>query len=282
VSDLNEHLLQLADLDNPRWNEGATIDANLAISNVDRTVGATLAGAIAKRWGDSGLPKGEIRVCFTGTAGQSFGAFAIRGMRFDLTGEANDYVGKGLGGGEIVVRAPDYARYRPAESSLMGNTVLYGATGGTLFAAGQAGERFAVRNSGATAVVEGLGDHGCEYMTGGVVAVLGRTGRNFGAGMTGGRAYVWDPQEQFPARMNPDLVRYERIEDETALAELHDLITQHVELTGSRRGRDLLHGWERTQHQFWVVLPKTAVKNADITATAAETIPVAEEHVAAA
>ncbi len=281
VSGINEHLLQLADLENPHWNEGATVNANLTIANVDRTVGATLAGAIAKRWGDGGLPKGEIRVSFTGTAGQSFGAFAIRGMRFDLTGEANDYVGKGLGGGEIVVRAPAYARYRPAESSLMGNTVLYGATGGTLFAAGQAGERFAVRNSGATAVVEGLGDHGCEYMTGGVVAVLGRTGRNFGAGMTGGRAYIWDPKDQFPARMNGDLIRCERIEDKSALAELHDLITQHVELTGSRRGRDLLHAWERTQHQFWLVVPKTVDKNAPIVATAEEVIPVVEERIAA-
>ncbi len=177
-------------------------------------------------------------------------------MRLELTGEANDYVGKGLGGGELILRAPEHARYRPSESSLMGNTVLYGATGGELWAAGQAGERFAVRNSGATAVIEGLGDHGCEYMTGGLVLVLGRTGRNFGAGMTGGRAYIWDAKDEFPERVNGDLVRCERVEAPEILAQLRALIEGHLDRTGSRRARDLLHSWERTMRQFWQVVPK--------------------------
>jgi glutamate synthase domain-containing protein 3 len=277
ASALNERLLVEADLTAAHWDIGGLFEIDLPISNTDRTVGATLSGAIARRWGDAGLPEGEIRLRFSGSAGQSFGAFAIRGMRLELTGEANDYVGKGLGGGEIVVRTPEHARYRPSESALIGNTVLYGATGGQLFAAGQAGERFAVRNSGATAVVEGVGDHGCEYMTGGLIVVLGRTGRNFGAGMTGGRAFVWDPSEEFPKRINGDLVRYERPEDPETLDELHELIARHVELTGSRRGRDLLHGWERTSGQFWQVVPK-AVPLATASTSALETVPTAEEE----
>ena len=256
ISALNLQLASLVQGDGPAWQPGDTIALELEITNIDRTVGATLAGAIASRWGDAGLPEGEIQVRFNGTAGQSFGAFAIHGMRLELTGEANDYVGKGLGGGEIILRAPDHARYRTHDSVLMGNTVLYGATGGSLWAAGQAGERFAVRNSGATAVVEGVGDHGCEYMTGGLVLVLGRTGRNFGAGMTGGRAYIWDPQDVFPGRVNGELVRCDRVEDLDTLVEIRDLIARHVERTGSKRGRDLLHLWSRTARQFWQVTPK--------------------------
>jgi glutamate synthase domain-containing protein 3 len=201
-------------------------------------------------------------------------------MRLALTGDANDYVGKGLGGGEIVVRPPEYARYRAGESTLMGNTVLYGATGGYLWAAGQAGERFAVRNSGATAVIEGVGDHGCEYMTGGNVVVLGRTGRNFGAGMTGGVAYVWDAQEQFAGRVNTELVAIERVDAES-LQELRNLIARHVELTGSRRGRDILHAWERTSQQFWRVAPKVVAAKATTATTVTEAIPTAEVAVPA-
>ncbi len=264
VSELNERLVGLAD------TVDDSVEIELPISNIDRTVGSTLSGAIARRWGDAGLPSGEIRLRFNGSAGQSFGAFAIKGMHLALTGEANDYVGKGLGGGEIVVRAPEHARYRPSESTLIGNTVLYGATGGTLWAAGQAGERFAVRNSGATAVVEGVGDHGCEYMTGGLVVVLGRTGRNFGAGMTGGRAFVWDPQDEFPGRVNGELVCCDRLADAATLQELRQLIARHVELTSSRRGRDLLHAWERTSAQFWQVVPKVATAPAVAVAEPAE------------
>ena len=276
-SELNKRLAELAE------NRHGSVELQLPISNTDRTVGATLSGAIARQWGDAGLLDGQIRLRFEGSAGQSFGAFAIKGVRLELTGEANDYVGKGLGGGEIVVRAPEHARYRPGDSTLVGNTVLYGATGGTLWAAGQAGERFAVRNSGATAIVEGVGDHGCEYMTGGLVVVLGRTGRNFGAGMTGGRAYVWDTGDEFPSRVNGDLVRYERVEDPATMEELRGLIGRHVELTGSRRGRDLLHGWERTSRQFWQVVPKgapaaaPAVSQSTTEIETAPTAPVAEE-----
>jgi glutamate synthase (ferredoxin) len=256
VSALNERLAGLAEPAGELAGTQDSIELKLPITNCDRTVGATLAGEIARRWADAGLSDGSIQLRFTGSAGQSFGAFAIRGMQLELTGEANDYVGKGLGGGEIIVRAPEHARYRTGDSTLIGNTVLYGATSGTLWAAGQAGERFAVRNSGATAVVEGVGDHGCEYMTGGLVVVLGRTGRNFGAGMTGGRAYVWDPKGEFQGRVNGDLVRCNRVADPATLAELHALILRHVQLTGSKRGRDLLHLWERTAGQFWQVLPK--------------------------
>ncbi|MBI3322271.1 MAG: glutamate synthase subunit alpha, partial [Candidatus Omnitrophica bacterium] len=183
------------------------------IRNIHRTVGARVAGVIASRYGDAGLPVGTIDLAFTGTAGQSFGAFCINGMRLVLVGEANDYVGKGMAGGELVIRPPDNAGFVWHKNVIMGNTCLYGATGGYLYAAGRAGERFAVRNSGAIAVLEGLGDHGCEYMTGGIVLVLGSTGRNFAAGMTGGTAFVLDPENLFSRQINPALVETVRVED---------------------------------------------------------------------
>ena len=173
------------------------------IHNRDRAVGASLAGEIARRWGDGGLPSGSITHHYAGSAGQSFGAFCVPGMRLILAGDANDYVAKSMTGGEIVVMPPTHHRYLAHEQVIMGNTVLYGATGGILLANGRAGERFAVRNSGAIAVVEGVGDHGCEYMTGGVVVVLGRTGRNFGAGMSGGVAYVFDDEDCLPPTSTP-------------------------------------------------------------------------------
>src|SRR5574341_826786 len=181
-----------------------------AIQNTDRSVGARLAGEIARRYGDAGLPPRTIGCTFYGSAGQSFGAFCINGLHLTLLGEANDYVGKGMAGGEIIMRLPREARYVSNENFILGNTVLYGATGGTLFAAGRAGERFAVRNSGAVAVVEGVGDHGCEYLTGGTVVVLGATGRNFAAGMTGGVAFVSDLENNFLPRLNTELVNAER------------------------------------------------------------------------
>ena len=172
------------------------------IRNVNRTVGAMLSGEVAQRYGHAGLPEDTISVSLRGNAGQSFGAFLARGVTLELTGDANDYVGKGLSGGRVVVRQPAEAKREPTENIIVGNTVLYGAIAGEAYFEGVAGERFAVRNSGAVAVVEGSGDHGCEYMTGGVVVVLGETGRNFAAGMSGGVAYVYDPQRRFESLCN--------------------------------------------------------------------------------
>jgi len=203
TSELNLQILHDAA---PALEHGQTVELEYPIVNCDRTVGATLAGAIGARYGDAGLPEGTITLRYIGSAGQSFGAFQARGVRSLLVGEANDYVGKGMAGGEIIVRLRPEARYVSHENTIIGNTVLYGATGGALYAAGRAGERFAVRNSGAVAVIEGLGDHGCEYMTGGVVLVLGATGRNFAAGMTGGLAYVFDEDGSFATRCNTEMV----------------------------------------------------------------------------
>ena len=227
-----------------------------AIHNTDRTVGARLAGEIARRYGDAGLAPDTIRVTLTGSAGQSFGAFCINGVCLTLIGEANDYVGKGMAGGTLVVRPPLNARWVSNDNFIAGNTLLYGATGGVLFAAGRVGERFAVRNCGASAVVEGVGDHGCEYMTSGTVVVLGSTGRNFGAGMTGGTAYVYDHENNFSKRMNPQLVRAERLANEEDGARLHDLVEQHADATGSTWARALLDRWNETLSLFWKVIPK--------------------------
>src|SRR6202043_3963179 len=181
-----------------------------SISNSDRSIGASLAGEIARRYGNIGLPGVSITATFQGSAGQSFGAFNVPGMRLILNGEANDYVGKSMTGGQIVIAPPSDAPYASEENTILGNTILYGATGGQLFAAGRAGERFAVRNSGAVAVVEGVGAHACEYMTGGMVVVLGETGPNFAAGMSAGVAYVLDMTGVFPMRCNSELVELQR------------------------------------------------------------------------
>jgi glutamate synthase (ferredoxin) len=231
------------------------IELSYPISNCDRTVGATLSGAIGARYGEAGLPEGTITLRFQGSAGQSFAAFQAPGVRALLDGEANDYVGKGMAGGEIVVRPLAAVRYASHENTIIGNTVLYGATGGALYAAGRAGERFAVRNSGAIAVVEGLGDHGCEYMTGGVVLVLGTTGRNFAAGMTGGLAYVLDEEGSFPTRCNGDLVDIGEL-DEGDETNIRALLLRHLEVTGSARAADLLDRWELMRRQFVRVAPR--------------------------
>jgi glutamate synthase (ferredoxin) len=231
------------------------VELSYDISNRDRTVGATLSGAIGARYGEAGLPEGTITVLFAGSAGQSFGAFLAPGVHLRLDGEANDYVGKGMAGGEIVIRPPVAARYASHENAIIGNTVLYGATGGALYAAGRAGERFAVRNSGAVAVVEGVGDHGCEYMTGGVVLVLGATGRNFAAGMTGGLAYVFDELGDFAVRCNGDLVMIGGL-DAADEANVRALLIQHRELTGSQRAANLLARWEAMRGQFYRIVPK--------------------------
>jgi glutamate synthase domain-containing protein 2/glutamate synthase domain-containing protein 1/glutamate synthase domain-containing protein 3 len=228
--------------------------ATQPIANTDRAFGAHVAGAIAARFGDRGLPDGSVRLHVTGSAGQSFGAFAVPGMRLVLTGDANDYVGKGMHGGEIVVRPHPRQRGR-AHQVLAGNTALYGATGGRLFVAGRAGERFAVRNSGATAVVEGIGDHGCEYMTGGTVVVLGPVGVNFAAGMSGGVAYVLDPGDRLGARCNPEATTVAAI-DARDRQVIRALVEAHLRATGSRVARQLLRAGDEALAGFRKIAPE--------------------------
>ncbi|MGH8904281.1 MAG: glutamate synthase-related protein [Egibacteraceae bacterium] len=231
--------------------EGTVLQLKYDIRNTERTVGARLGGAIGLEFGGR-VPEGSVSVRFTGEAGQSFGAFLSDGVEFVLTGEANDYVGKGMAGGRIVIRPPADDAGEPV---LLGNTVLYGATGGELYVAGRAGERFAVRNSGAVAVVEGAGEHACEYMTGGTVVILGETGFNVGAGMTGGVCYVLDETSGILARVNGQLVEARR-PDSAQLALLHDLVGRHAELTGSARGAALLADWDAGSAAFWCVAPR--------------------------
>jgi glutamate synthase (NADPH/NADH) large chain len=231
------------------------------IRNFNRSIGARLAGEIARQHGNEGMREAPLEILLRGTAGQSFGVWNVAGLNLTLIGDANDYVGKGMAGGRIVVRPPEDAAYLARETAIIGNTCLYGATGGALFAAGTAGERFAVRNSGATAIIEGAGDHCCEYMTGGVVVVLGRTGVNFGAGMTGGFAYVLDIDRDFVDRYNHELIDIHRITPESMEAHLHhlrSLIVQHVEATGSEWGKLILDDYRTYLPKFWVVKPKAA------------------------
>jgi glutamate synthase (NADPH/NADH) large chain/glutamate synthase (ferredoxin) len=231
------------------------ITLSYEIRNIHRTVGTTVAGEIAFRYGDQGLPDGTIECYFRGSAGQSFGAFCIKGMRLILTGEANDYVGKGMAGAELVIKPPANARFRSHENVIIGNTVMYGATSGFLYAAGQAGERFCVRNSGGCAVVEGVGDHACEYMTGGVVIILGETGRNLGAGMTGGSAYVLDEKQNLPENHNPQSVKLEPVTDNKDITVLVTEIERHAELTGSKRAKEILSNWDTYLPIFRKVSP---------------------------
>jgi len=253
------------------------------IRNVDRSVGAMLSGEVARRFGHKGLRDDTISVRLSGIAGQSFGAFLARGIAFDLQGAANDYVGKGLSGGRLVIRPPVASRTVAQESIIVGNTVLYGAVEGEAYFAGVAGERFAVRNSGVVAVVEGVGDHGCEYMTGGIVVVIGQTGRNFAAGMSGGVAYVLDEAGDFAKRCNMAMVELEPVPEEDDLMEkllhhggdidhkgrvdvsgdmtshdeerLYQLISNHVHYTGSGRGREILDDWASFRPKFRKVMP---------------------------
>jgi glutamate synthase domain-containing protein 2/glutamate synthase domain-containing protein 1/glutamate synthase domain-containing protein 3 len=228
------------------------------IRNTDRAVGAKVAGEVARRHGNAGLADATIDLTFRGAAGQSFGAFALRGMRLTLIGEANDYVGKGMGGGEILIRPPDEASFEWAENAIIGNTVMYGATGGYLFAAGRAGERFCVRNSGGVAVVEGVGDHGCEYLTAGTVVILGDVGRNFAAGMTGGEAFVLDAKGNFLRNCNHELVGLEQVCARDDAQTLRALIERHYELTGSPRAREVLSYWSECLPRFWRVITEGA------------------------
>jgi glutamate synthase domain-containing protein 3 len=249
---LNKTLLELS---RPALESGERVNATLSITNSDRAVGATLSGEIARRYGNNGLPDETVTLKFSGAAGQSFGAFLARGVSMELEGEANDYVGKGLSGGRLIMRHPRSSQFIPDQTVLVGNTVLYGATSGEAYFAGVAGERFAVRNSGANTVVEGVGDHGCEYMTGGTVVVLGRTGRNFAAGMSGGMAFVLDEFGELEKRCNTAMVRLGPVTDAEDREMLRHLVEQHARFTGSARAKRELGRWDVALRHFVAVVP---------------------------
>ncbi|MBL8226253.1 MAG: glutamate synthase large subunit [Chromatiales bacterium] len=246
----------LLELCRPAIEQKKRVRARLPIRNVNRVVGTITGSEVTRKWGAEGLPDGTIELEFDGSAGQSFGAFMPKGMTFTLHGDANDYCGKGLSGGRIVVRPPASSTFRAEDNIIVGNVALYGATSGEVFISGQAGERFAVRNSGVDTVVEGVGDHACEYMTGGTVVVLGPAGRNFGAGMSGGIAYIWDEAGDFAANVNRQMVGLEAIEDAAEEARLRRLIERHGELTGSTRAAAVLADWDRARARFVKVIPK--------------------------
>ncbi len=262
---LDQELIKLAQ---PALEKGEAVRIEVPVKNINRTVGTMLSGAVAKRYGGAGLPDDTIHVTLNGTAGQSFGAFLAKGVTLDLVGEGNDYVGKGLSGGRIIVRPNANFTGKTHENTIIGNTVMYGATSGQAFLSGVGGERFAVRNSGAAAVVEGVGDHGCEYMTGGTVVVLGQTGRNFAAGMSGGLAYVLDEDNSFNARCNLSMVTLEKVlptaeqstdepwhNDQSDEEQLKALVAQHAEFTGSPRAKAILADWDAYRGKFVKVYP---------------------------
>jgi glutamate synthase (NADPH/NADH) large chain len=287
--------------------DGTPFQGEYQVRNVNRTVGAMLSGEVARRYGHVGLPEDTISLKFLGQAGQSFGAFAARGVTLELSGDGNDYVGKGLSGGRVIVRQPAGSRRDPTENIIVGNTVLYGAIAGEAYFEGVAGERFGVRNSGAVAVVEGVGDHGCEYMTGGVVVVLGQTGRNFAAGMSGGVAYVYDPEGRFRSLCNTAMVELEAIGPASApqkgeeglrpaarapsvensgmgdmlrfdAERLKLLVERHQRATGSKRAAELLANWDRSLEAFVKVMPTDYRRALKDMASARETAqPVAAE-----
>ncbi|GBF75328.1 glutamate synthase subunit alpha [Paenibacillus sp. 598K] len=249
-------MLQLLPLAMPALENGEQVSGTLDICNTNRVVGTILGSEVTRRYGAAGLPEDTIKLHFVGSAGQSFGAFVPKGITLSLEGDSNDYVGKGLSGGKIIVAPSKAATFAAEDNVIIGNTALYGATGGEAYIRGIAGERFAVRNSGVSVVVEGVGDHGCEYMTGGRVVVLGETGRNFAAGMSGGIAYVLDRKGDFYRRCNLEMVGLERLEEEQDIAELRRLIERHVEYTGSVPGQAVLDDWEASLGQFVKVIPK--------------------------
>jgi glutamate synthase (ferredoxin) len=240
----------------PALEQGKAVNLRLPIRNVHRAVGTLLGYEVTRRYRGEGLPDGTIRIHFTGSAGQSFGAFIPRGITLTLEGDANDYLGKGLSGGRIIAFPPGGSTFLPEENILVGNVVLYGATSGEAFFRGLAGERFAVRNSGALTVVEGVGDHGCEYMTGGRVVILGRTGRNFAAGMSGGIAYVLDEEGTFERRCNKTMVDCEALEDPEEVQAILDLIRKHAYYTESDLAKKILARWDRMLPKFVKVVPR--------------------------
>ncbi|KAA9004803.1 glutamate synthase large subunit [Paenibacillus spiritus] len=247
---------QLLAIAAPAIENGTAVEASLPITNVNRAVGTILGSEVTRKYGAAGLPEDTIRLNFSGSAGQSLGAFVPKGITITVEGDSNDYVGKGLSGGKLIVKPSPQATFAAEENIIIGNTAFYGATGGEAYISGIAGERFAVRNSGAKVVVEGVGDHGCEYMTGGRVVVLGGTGRNFAAGMSGGIAYVYDPDNSFVGRCNLEMVLLERVEDEEEAQELQDMIARHAELTGSALGSRVLANWQENLPSFVRVIPK--------------------------
>jgi glutamate synthase domain-containing protein 3 len=246
---------ELIEAARPALEQGVPVALERPVRNVNRAVGGLLSSEIALRRGPDGLPDETIQVDFSGSAGQSFGAWLAPGVSFTLRGDANDYTGKGLSGGVLALLPPEGHTYAAQDNVIVGNTVLYGATSGRAFFRGLAGERFAVRNSGVLAVVEGVGDHGCEYMTGGRVVVLGTTGRNFAAGMSGGIAYVLDEEGAFPGRCNMELVEFEDI-DELEAMELRGLIAEHAQRTGSPVAERVLGSWETLLPRFVKVMPR--------------------------
>jgi glutamate synthase (ferredoxin) len=246
----------LLDLCEPAVKRGERVVAELPIRNVHRVVGTITGSEVTRQWGAAGLPEDTIRLHFKGSAGQSFGAFMPKGMTFSLEGDANDYLGKGLSGGKIIVYPPAGSTFVPEENIIIGNVALYGATSGEAYIRGMAGERFCVRNSGVNAVVEAVGDHGCEYMTGGRVVVLGPTGRNFAAGMSGGVAYVLDECGTFARDVNRQMVGIGKLEQPAEIAEVRAMIERHLGYTQSARARRVLDAWDQAVPRFVKVLPK--------------------------
>jgi glutamate synthase (ferredoxin) len=247
--------MELLELAKPALERGEKVTLDLTIRNVNRTVGTILGSDLTRRFGFDGLPDDTITLNFKGSAGQSFGAFVPRGITLRLEGDSNDYTGKGLSGGKMIIYPPKEATFVPEENILIGNVALYGATSGSMFARGVAGERFCVRNSGALAVVEGTGDHGCEYMTGGRVVIIGPTGRNFAAGMSGGIAYVYDEDGDFHIRCNKEMVDLEAL-DEEDMELVRGLMERHREYTGSTVADRLLNEWPAAAKKFVKVFPK--------------------------
>jgi glutamate synthase (NADPH/NADH) large chain len=292
--DLNPILAQVDPGPHPRWCETVgrnevpeTLDARMVqdaramledgekmqlqynVRNVHRAVGTRLSAHITRRYGMDRLQPGHITVRLRGSAGQSLGAFAVQGLKLEVFGDANDYVGKGLSGGTIVVRPLPSSPLVWSENVVIGNTCLYGATAGRLFAAGWAGERFAVRNSGATTVIEGCGDNGCEYMTGGVAVILGRVGDNFAAGMSGGMAYVWHPEELIETRINPEMVIWQRLEVPHYVGQLKGLLAEHAAATQSPLANRLLLDFDRELGRFWQIVPKEMLDKLEVPVTQA-------------
>jgi glutamate synthase (ferredoxin) len=237
-------------------NNRERVVASFPIKNTNRVVGTILGSEITRRYGAEGLPEDTIELHFKGSAGQSFGAFIPKGLTLDLEGDANDYFGKGLSGGKIIVYPPKEASFKAEENIIIGNVAFYGATDGEAYIRGVAGERFAVRNSGVHAVVEGVGDHGCEYMTGGRVVVLGRTGRNFAAGMSGGEAYVYDPDGSFAKRCNFEMIDLEKLVNPSEIDEIEAMIQRHYEYTDSPVAKEMLENWGATVQKFAKVMPR--------------------------
>jgi glutamate synthase (NADPH) large chain len=244
----------LLDLCKPALQDRKPVKLDLPIRNINRTVGTILSSEVTRRHGAAGLPDGTIQITFTGTAGQSIMAFGVPGVTVTVEGDVNDYCGKGLSGGRVIVRPARNAGFKAEDNVIAGNVVGYGATSGEIYIRGICGERFCVRNSGAEAVVEGTGDHGCEYMTGGRAVILGETGRNFAAGMSGGIAYVWDAKGTFGQKVNKEMVELEPL-DAGDLEYLKGRIEKHVEYTDSARGRAILDGWKTEQSRFVKVMP---------------------------